>query len=311
MHSDIIPVVAAVLGAGVLAQWLGWRLKVPAIVFLLAGGIVAGPVLHLVDPDEAFGDLLFPGVSFAVAVILFEGALGLGWRGVRTAGRSVAVLLTVGASITMVGAALAAHYVLDVDWRLSTLIASVLIVTGPTVIGPIVRSVGLHGRLASLLEAEGTLIDPIGAIATVLVFQAAYEADNTGSAIGQLAATITFGGLIGAIGALFVVVTFARHLIPDQLQNATTRGGRRGVRSCRRPPPRGRVGGGDGDGHDPGHPAAHDRASPARSSTRPCGCCSSPDSSSCWEPGSTARPCVRSNGATSCSSASSWSSCVR
>jgi CPA1 family monovalent cation:H+ antiporter len=223
VHEEVVYVVAGVLAGGVVAQWLGWRLRVPAIVFLLAGGLVAGPLTGALDPDEVFGDLLFPAVSMAVAVVLFEGALGLGWRGLRSAGTTVWLLLTVGAAVTLVGTALAARAVLGVDWDLAVLIAAVLVVTGPTVIGPIVRSIGLHGRLASILEAEGTLIDPIGAILTVLVFQAAFEAnDGTGAIVGGLLSTFAVGAALGVLAAAVLVVALVRFLVPDQLVNVTT-----------------------------------------------------------------------------------------
>ncbi|MBK5289552.1 MAG: cation:proton antiporter, partial [Acidimicrobiia bacterium] len=156
MHQDVVSVVAAILLAGVIAQWLGWRLRVPAIVFLLAAGLIAGPLTGTLDPDATFGRLLFPAVSIAVAVILFEGALGLGARGIRAAGTTVWVLLSVGAVVTLVGTMIAARLILDVEWRFAALLASVLVVTGPTVIGPIIRSLGLHDRVGAILEAEGT-----------------------------------------------------------------------------------------------------------------------------------------------------------
>lgn len=223
MHEELILVVAGVLAGGVVAQWLGWRLRVPAIVFLLAGGLIAGPLTGALDPDHTFGELLFPSISLAVAVILFEGALGLGWKGVRAAGNTVWVLLSVGAAITLVGTGLAARYVLDIDWDLAVLLAAVLVVTGPTVIGPIVRSIGLHGRLGALLEAEGTLIDPIGAILTVLVFEAAFAAhDGAADIATAIFATFGAGALIGLAGAALLIVAFRRFLVPDQLQNVTT-----------------------------------------------------------------------------------------
>lgn len=223
MHNELILVVAGVLAGGVVAQWMGWRLRVPAIVFLLAGGLIAGPLTGALDPDETFGQLLFPSVSLAVAVVLFEGALGLGWKGVRTAGNTVWLLLTVGAAVTLAGTGLAARYILDIDWDLAVLLAAVLVVTGPTVIGPIVRSIGLHGRLGALLESEGTLIDPIGAILTVLVFEAVFAAHDGGSDIATAIVT-TFGAgvLIGLAGAALLVIAFRRFLVPDQLHNVTT-----------------------------------------------------------------------------------------
>lgn len=223
MHTEYVSVLAGVLVGGVVAQWLGWRLRVPAIVFLLAGGLLAGPVTGVLDPDKTFGDLLFPAVSIAVAVILFEGALGLGWRGVRAAGSTVWTLLTVGAAITMAGTAFAARYVLDVEWNMALLLAAVLVVTGPTVVGPIVRAIGLHGKLASILEAEGTLIDPIGAILTVLVFQASFEAhEGDGSIVVKILATVGVGAGIGLVAAILLLVGLAFYLIPDQLHVVTT-----------------------------------------------------------------------------------------
>lgn len=215
--------VAAVLAGGVVAQWLGWRLRVPAIVFLLVGGLIAGPVTGVLDPGATFGDLLFPAVSLAVAVILFEGALGLGWRGVRAAGPTVWLLLTVGAAITLVGAAVSARYILGIEWDLAVLLAAVLVVTGPTVVGPLVRSIGLHGRVGAILEAEGTLIDPIGAILAVLVFRAAFESGDGPARIAlDLTATLGVGGLIGLIGAGVLIVVFGRYLLPDELHNLAT-----------------------------------------------------------------------------------------
>lgn len=224
MEEEVVGVAAGVLAVGVAAQWLGWRLRVPAVVFLLGAGLVAGPLTGALEPDDTFGELLFPIVSIAVAVILFEGALGLGLRGMREAGRTVWLLLIVGAAITLIGTAFAARLVLDVDWWLSALIAAVLVVTGPTVIGPIVRSIRLEGRVAAILETEGTLIDPIGAILTVLTFEALFvgHRQSGGELAMQLTTTFLAGAVVGLVFALAIVVAFARYLVPDQLHNATT-----------------------------------------------------------------------------------------
>ncbi len=222
MESGVVAAVAAVLVIGVASQWAGWRLKVPAIVFLLAAGLIAGPITGLLDPDELFGDLLFPFVNLAVAVILFEGALGLGVHRVRDAGRTVWMLLTLGAAVTIGLTAVAAHVVLDVPWSLGWLLASVLVVTGPTVIGPLIRSIGLHGRVASILEAEGTLIDPIGAILTVLVFQTFYENTPGRNLPIELMLTLVVGAVIGLVAAWLLTLGLARFLLPDELYNVGT-----------------------------------------------------------------------------------------
>ena len=222
MDSGVVLAVAALLVLGVLSQWAGWRLRVPAIVFLLAAGLIAGPITGLLDPDDLFGDLLFPFVNLAVAVILFEGALGLGVPRVRDAGRTVWLLLTIGAGITLGLTAVAAHQLLDIPWSLGWLLASVLVVTGPTVIGPLVRSIGLHGRVASILEAEGTLIDPIGAILTVLVFQTFYENTPGRNLPVDLLLTLLVGGVIGLAAAWLLTMVLARFILPDELHNVGT-----------------------------------------------------------------------------------------
>ena len=221
MHSDVALVIAGVLATGLVAQILGWRLRVPAIVFLLAFGLLAGPVTDLVHPDDVFGDALFPTVSIAVAIILFEGSLAMGVAGIRTAGRTTITLLTVGSVITFAGVAVAARFVLDVEWRVAYLLAAVLVVTGPTVIGPIVKSLGLHGRLGMILEAEGTIIDPIGAIATVVVFQSFFESSDS-SVAETLLTTFGIGVGAGLIGTAILVFVLWRLLIPDELHQVLT-----------------------------------------------------------------------------------------
>lgn len=223
MDEQVVAIMAAVLAGGVAAQWLGWRFRIPAVLPLLVGGLVAGPVTGALDPDDVFGDLLFPGVSVAVAVVLFEGALSLGGRGVRTAGRTALVLLTFGAALTLVAIAVAARVILDVEWSMAALLAAVLVVTGPTVIGPIVRTLGLRGRVAAILESEGTLLDPAGAILAVLVFEAGFgtHADGTGEIVESLVVTVGAGTGFGLLGALLVVAAFSRYVVPDELHNVT------------------------------------------------------------------------------------------
>lgn len=221
MHSDVALVIAGVLAAGLLAQILGWRLRVPAIVFLLAFGLIAGPISDLVHPDDVFGDALFPTVAIAVAIILFEGSLAMGVAGIRTAGRTTLTLLTIGSVLTFTGVSVAARFVLDVEWRVAYLLAAVLVVTGPTVIGPIVKSLGLHGRLGMILEAEGTIIDPIGAIATVVVFQSLFESSDA-SVLETLTSTFAIGIGAGVLGTAVLVIVLSRLLIPDELHQVLT-----------------------------------------------------------------------------------------
>ena len=222
MQDEVILAVALILAIGVGAQWLGWRARVPSIVFLLAAGLFVGPVTGLLEPDAILGDLLFPTVSMAVAVILFEGALGLGPQGISDAGSTVWRLLSIGALTTLGATALAAQWVFDIDSSLAWLLAAVLVVTGPTVIGPLVRAIGLRGKVAKILEAEGTLIDPMGAIAAVLFFEGFFEEAVTGPWPLELFLTLAVGTVAGGLGAALISAAFGRYLVPDQLQNVMT-----------------------------------------------------------------------------------------
>lgn len=223
MHSDIPMIVAGILVGGVAAQWLGWRIAIPPIVFLLAGGIIVGPVTGALDPDAVFGNVLLPVVSLSVAIILFEGSLGLGIKGVKSAGRAVWLMLTVGAGITLLLTMLLSRWILDIDSRLALLLSAVLVVTGPTVIGPIVRTMGLHGRLGAMLETEGTLIDPIGAVLTVLVFEYYFSEHATQTnLLAEVGLTFLFGTVVGVVAAVLLTMAMARFFIPDQLHQLFT-----------------------------------------------------------------------------------------
>lgn len=145
-------------------QWLAWRVRMPAILFLLAGGIAAGPLLGFLDPEIVFGDLLFPVISLAVAIILFEGSLTLRYDEIRGHGKMVRNLIPVGSIVTCIIGTLAARWILDVSWEVALLFGAISIVTGPTVIAPLLRSVRPDAKLANILRWEGIIIDPVGAL---------------------------------------------------------------------------------------------------------------------------------------------------
>jgi NhaP-type Na+/H+ or K+/H+ antiporter len=169
---------AAILVLGVGAQWVAWRLKLPAILMLLLAGFLAGPMPdwlgygRLIDPDSLFEDLLSPVVSMSVAVILFEGGLSLELNEISRAGGVIRNLVTLGAAVTWIVGAVAARVVLGLSWPLSVLLGEILVVTGPTVIGPLLRHVKPTGRTGPILKWEGIVIDPVGAMLAVLVFEA-------------------------------------------------------------------------------------------------------------------------------------------
>ncbi len=219
---QILVGLAGIAALGIGAQWLSWRLRLPAILLLLLVGFLAGPVAGLIDPDRLLGDLLLPVVSLSVAVILFEGGLSLDVAELREIGRVVRNLVSVGVLTTWVIAAMLAHLLLGFDFALSTLFGAILVVTGPTVIVPLLRHIRPDGRVGSAVKWEGIVNDPIGAILAVLVFEAmaagGFEAGISVAAQGVLRAVAT-GGALGLAGAGAVVLLLRHYWIPDFLQN--------------------------------------------------------------------------------------------
>ena len=211
-----------ILLAGMLCQWIAWRVKFPAIIFLLAAGIVAGPVTQWLNPDQLFGDLLFPFVSLAVAVILFEGSLTLKIQNIPGLERVIRNLITIGAFITWMITALATRMLLDFSWSVSFLFGAIMVVTGPTVIMPLLRTVRPKKNVASILQWEGILIDPLGAILAVLVFEFIVSGGVEGGFAASLlifGKMILIGILIGAAGGLLFGFLLKKYLIPHYLHN--------------------------------------------------------------------------------------------
>ena len=225
MHPDPLLVLSAILVAGVVAQWIAWRTRLPAILFLLAIGTLAGPVSGVLDPDALFGDLLFPGVSLAVAVILFEGALTLRFDEIRGLGDVVRNLVTIGALITWIVVSAAAHFIVGLAPGIALLFGALVVVTGPTVIVPMLRTVRPTEGVANTLRWEGIVIDPIGALLAVLVFQvvaAGYAEDHGGSLLVTFASTVGVGAAIGFAAGRGLALALRRHVLPEYLHNAVT-----------------------------------------------------------------------------------------
>lgn len=221
--STIGPTLAVIVGVGMAAQWLAWRTQVPSIILLLVSGLLLGPVFGIVDPDELLGDNLFPIVSLSVALILFEGGLDLPPRELRAAGTVVRRLITLGAIVTFLVAAWGAEQLFDIGRGAATVLAAVLVVTGPTVVGPLLRFVRPSGRTGPMLRAEGILIDPIGATASLVAFEVAL-ADDTGEAVGSIIGVIALTLVVGiGVGwglAAGLDHALRRFLIPDHLSNS-------------------------------------------------------------------------------------------
>ncbi|HEY2760681.1 MAG TPA: cation:proton antiporter [Pirellulales bacterium] len=212
----------SILALGVGAQWVAWRVRIPSILLLLAAGIVAGPITGWLAPDRLFGDLMMPMVSLSVAVILYEGGLNLKIRELREIGGVFFRLTTIGLCITWLISTSAAHYLLHFEWQVAALLGAILVVTGPTVVGPILRHLRLRGKVAALLKWEGIIIDPLGAILAVLVFAAMRRGVghwDLGLAASDLGLTILVGCVAGGIAAGVMILSLRRFWIPDSLYN--------------------------------------------------------------------------------------------
>lgn len=222
MNEAIALTLAGVLLAGIACQWIAWRVRLPAIIFLLAAGIAAGPLLGLLDPDALLGDLLFPLVSLAVAVILFEGSLTLRFHEIRGLGRVIRRLITWGMLITWLVTALATRLALGFSWEVSSLFGALMVVTGPTVIVPLLRTVRPSAAVANVLRWEGILIDPIGATLAVLVFEfivAGGGEGGLGTSLLVFGEIVLLGLVMGVAGGQAFGVLLRRHWIPHYLQN--------------------------------------------------------------------------------------------
>jgi len=211
---------AAITLVSVAAQWLAWSLKVPAILFLLLTGLLLGPGLGLLNPDKLLGDLLFPVISLSVAVILFEGALTLHFKELKGIGKIVRNLCSVGMLITFVVVGSAAYWLLDLDWRVAAVIGAVLVVTGPTVIAPILNTMKPSKEIDSILRWEGIVIDPIGALFAVLVFGAVTSSSQGDAAVSTLQALLQMlssGLFMGVFAGWFTTLIIRREWLPYEL----------------------------------------------------------------------------------------------
>ena len=225
---ELAAYLALILALGVLAQWMAWRSKLPGILLLLVFGILLG---QFIRPDDLLVELtggdpsagprvLFPLVSLSVAVILFEGGLSLRLSELRESGRATFRLVTIGALLTMAMVTLAAHWLLEFPWRLSLLLGAILTVTGPTVIGPLLRQIRPTRRVAATVKWEGIVIDPVGAVLAVLVFEevlAHAQSFDPFSASLMLLRTVAIGTGLGIAGGVLLAQSLRRFWLPDHL----------------------------------------------------------------------------------------------
>ncbi|WP_043888394.1 cation:proton antiporter [Methylophaga thiooxydans] len=227
MNQEAVVALSMIGVVAIFCQWFAWWIKLPAIVFLLIAGIVLGPLTGWLNPEALFGDLLFPMVSLAVAVILFEGSLTLKFEDIRGLQKVVRNILTFGVMITWFSIAVATHFLLEFSWGLSILFGAIMVVTGPTVIVPMLRTVRPNAKISNVLRWEGIVIDPLGAILAVLVFEVLLSIQlqghvSVGHTIYMFGKTLVVGLSIGAVSGYLFGIILRKHWLPEYLHNVTT-----------------------------------------------------------------------------------------
>ncbi|MDY0189879.1 MAG: sodium:proton antiporter [Desulfuromonas sp.] len=219
---QLVALFAGIFVIGSLCQWLAWWVKLPAIIFLLLTGILVGPVFNLVAPDQLIGPLLFPFISLSVAVILFEGSLTLRYKEIIGMQKVVRNMTSIGMLVTWAITTVATHIALPLSWELCLLFGAISVVTGPTVIAPMLRTVRPTQSVSNILRWEGIVIDPIGASLAVLVYEFIIAGGGQGAfghTMVNLARIVLIGFSVGAVGGYAFGLALRKHLLPEFLHN--------------------------------------------------------------------------------------------
>ena len=231
---------AGIIILGILAQWVAWKFKIPAILPLILIGLLVGPIAATYITEDGSkwiepiwngekglfpGDYLYNFVSLAISIILFEGGLTLKREEIKNVGPVITKLITLGAAITFFGAGIVAHKIFNLSWELSFLFSGLIIVTGPTVITPILRNIPLKKDISTVLKWEGILIDPIGALVAVLVFEfitVGGESGFTKTAFIEFGKILLFGTTFGFTFAHALAYVINKKMIPHYLLNVAS-----------------------------------------------------------------------------------------
>ena len=212
----------ALVGAlGIGAQWLAWRTGWPAIVLMLAAGFLAGPVLGVIDPQHAFGNLLEPMITIGVALILFEGGLSLDFRELKKAGDGVWRLVIFGVPLGWLFGSLAGFFIAKLVWPVAILFGGILVVTGPTVVMPLLRQSAVEPRPAAILKWEAIVNDPLGALCAVIAyeyFRLSADGATVIEVVPPMLIAAALSGLIGYVAARAIAWAFPRGAVPEFLK---------------------------------------------------------------------------------------------
>ena len=220
--SDPVLMAVLVIATGIFSQWLAWRTKLPAIILLAASGLLIGPFLGWVPHGHEIGSVVHTIVALCVAIILFEGGLNLQRSELKVAAVGVRRLVYLGAPLAWLLGSLAAHHIAGLSWPVSVVFGAIMIVTGPTVIMPLLRQAGLQRSTSSYLKWEGIINDPIGALAAVLSYQFFLVA-GTGESWAEVSlgviAALTVSLLLGGVGGWLTGHAFRRGWLPEYLKS--------------------------------------------------------------------------------------------
>ena len=220
---SLLAYLAFLLLLGIIAQWTAWRLKLPSILLLLIFGFGLSQFTGArIDDYLANESSLLSLVGFFVAIILFEGGLTLKLSELREAGTPVLRLCTVSVVIAFILTTIAARFTLGCHWYVCALLGAILVVTGPTVVAPLLRLIKPRRKVASIVKWEGIVVDPIGAVLAVMVFITIQE-----GGLGQgwdkvaiaLVKTLVVGVGLGYVLAKVTEYLMAEHLLPDFLES--------------------------------------------------------------------------------------------
>lgn len=221
---DILAQISWIAFFAIAAQWMGWKSKIPAIVFLLIGGFLAGPVFQFVQPSALLGDLLQPLVSLAVGIILFEGSVSLNFKEIKEAKSSIKRVIFIGGPVAWALTSLAGFYVAGLSWPVALTFGALLIVTGPTVIIPLLKNAHLKERPASILKWEGIINDPVGAVLAILCYEfykiSALEHHDVGGFLSSTILSIMLIAFFSVLSAHIIAWLFNRDAVPEYMKPA-------------------------------------------------------------------------------------------
>ncbi|MEO0478365.1 MAG: cation:proton antiporter [Planctomycetota bacterium] len=212
---------ALVVGVGLLAQWVAARLRLPALVLLLLSGLALGPLTGILDPDRDFGPSLKDAVSLAVGLVLFEGGLALRWQDARRAGPVLWRLIICGLVLGALMVGFLGRAIAGLDPTTAAILGAILVVTGPTVVLPLLRQARVGHRITTLLKWEGIVNDPLGALLAVFVFQIATAEQDMTLLVPELALRGLLAGAIGISAGVLLGEGLRRGLLPEHLKIPT------------------------------------------------------------------------------------------